>query len=75
MITTEQFHGLHHRFGFTQAEDGAAELFNDELVRALTKLTKQAILHAEHHKHAGLNGAHATAAIEMTKEIPSGLYA
>jgi len=74
LLTTENFHALHGRHGFTQAEAGAAELFNEALVAALTKVTKQAMLQAEHSGRTGLNGEMAKKGIEMTREIPAGLY-
>lgn len=74
LITSEEFHALCGRYGFTQAEAGAAEYFNDAQVNVLTKVTKQGILQSEHEGHTGLNGNHAKKAIDMTREIPNGLY-
>ncbi len=74
MLTTESFHALHLRYGFTQAEAGTPELLNDALVDVTTKVTKQAILQSEHQGHTGLNGEMAKKGIEMTREIPAGLY-
>jgi len=74
MITKEQFHGLHQRHGFTQAQAGVAEMVNEALVDVLTKVVKQGVLQAEQDRHTGLNGSHAKKAIVMTSEIPSGLY-
>jgi hypothetical protein len=74
MLTSEAFHGLHARYGFTQAQDGAAAVLNEELVNLTIKLTKQAMLQAEHEGHSGLNGNHARKAIEATPEVPKGVY-
>jgi len=74
LITTEQFHGLHARYGFTQAEAGTNEVLNAALVEALTRVTKHAMLQAEHEGHTGLNGDHAKKAIEMVTELPKGVY-
>lgn len=74
LLTSENFHALHGRHGFTQAESGTAEMLNDALLDILTKVTKQAILQSEHCGHSGINGEDAKKAIEMTREIPTGYY-
>ena len=74
MLTSEAFHGLHSRYGFTQAQEGAAEILNEELIALTSKLTRQAILQAEHDGHSGLNAHHARKAIDMTPEVPKGVY-
>ncbi len=73
-LTTEGFRGLCARHGFSQAEAGSAQVLNDALVDLTAKLTKAAMLQAEHNKQTGLHGEHAKAAIEMTREIPRGIY-
>lgn len=74
LLTNEAFHGLHARYGFTQAQDGADKVLNDALVELTQKLTRQSILQAEHEGHSGLNGKHAKKAIEATPEVPKGVY-
>ena len=73
-MTSENFHALCGRYGFTQAEAGTAEMVNDAMVDVLTKVVKQAMLQSEHQGHTGLNGEMAKKGIEMTREIPHGLY-
>lgn len=74
LLPNDSFHGLHARYGFTQAEKGAAKFFNDALIDVTQKLTRQSILQAEHEGHSGLNGNHAKKAIEATPEVPKGVY-
>lgn len=74
LLTNEAFHGLHSRYGFTQAQSKTSALLNEELVRLTQTLTRQAILQAEHEGHSGLNGEHAKKAIQMTSEVPKGFY-
>ena len=73
-ITQESFQGLCAKYGFTQQEKGTRELLNDQLEEMAKKLMKQATLHAEHDRHSGLKQQHAQKAIEMTPEIPKGIY-
>lgn len=74
LLPSDSFHGLHARYGFTQAQKGTQEVLNTALVEMLEKVTKQSILQAEHEGHSGLNGKHAKKAIEATPEIPKGVY-
>jgi len=74
LLTKKEFQGLCSRYGFSQAEDGTLLVLNDALVNALEKITIQGVLQADHDKHSGLNGNHAKKAVEMTKEIPKGIF-
>ena len=74
LLTKKQFQGLCSRNGFSQAEDGTLTILNGALENALEKITVQGILQADHDKHSGLNGNHAKKAVEMTKEIPKGIF-
>jgi hypothetical protein len=74
VVTNKEFQGLCARYGFSQAESGTKDLLNAALVAAAEKITKQGILQADHDKQSGLNGEHAKKAVEMTKEIPRGIF-
>lgn len=74
LLTSADFHALHARYGFTQSEKGAEDVMNAALLDLTTKLTRAAILQAEHDNRSGLSGSHAQKAIDMTKEIPRGFY-
>lgn len=74
LITSEQFKALCDRHGFSQAEAGARQTLNAILLETLNSTTRQAMLLAEHDKKKGLQRKHASAAVEMTPEIPNGIY-
>lgn len=73
-MTKQSFKGLYSRYGFTQAERGALDAVDECLKTQTTKVTVQAMLQADHENRHGLNGKHAKKAIEMTPEIPAGIY-
>jgi histone H3/H4 len=74
LLTSADFHALHSRYGFSQSQKGAEDVMNAALREVTTKLTRAAILQAEHDGRSGLNASHAQKAIDMTKEIPRGFY-
>lgn len=74
LLTSADFHALHSRYGFSQSQKGAEQVMNTALLEITTKLTRAALLQAEHEGRSGLSGSHAQKAIDMTKEIPRGFY-
>lgn len=74
LFTKKEFQGLCARHDFTQAEDGTLAVLNKAVDSALVKIAIQGLLQADHDKHSGLNGNHAKKAVEMTKEIPKGIF-
>lgn len=74
LITGDQFKALCDRHGFAQAEAGTRETLNALLLESLDAMTRQAMLQADHEKNKGLQHRHAVKAVEMTPEIPKGIY-
>lgn len=74
IITSNAFKAGYSRYGFSQAEAGAREVLNGFLVEDLNTLTRQAMLQADHKKHSGLSRDDAQKAVEMSPEIPNGIY-
>ncbi len=74
LITSAQFKALCDRHGFAQAEAGTRQTLNAILIESLVPMTRQAMLQAEHDKNKGLQHKHAVKAVEMTPEIPKGIY-
>jgi len=74
LLTKENFQALYSRYGFSQAEAGCPELFNSYLVESLVPMTRNSMLQAEHDNRSGINRKDAVKAVEMTPEIPNGIY-
>lgn len=74
IITAENFRGLYSKHGFTQAERGARAVLDETLKEQITHLTKLGMLQADHEGHSGLSRENALKAVEMTPEIPKGIY-
>jgi hypothetical protein len=74
VITSAQYKALCAKHGFDQAEAGTRELLNEMLVESLDQMTRQAILQADHEKHTKLSRSNAVKAVEMTPDMPKGIY-
>lgn len=74
VVTGDAFRGLYSRHGFQRAQKGTRYALNEILHREAVNLTKLGMLQADHEKKMGLNKDHAQKAVEMTPEIPKGIY-
>lgn len=74
LMTKENFKGLAASYGFARVEKGTYESFNKNLDGTLEHITKHAMYQADHDGKKGLSKEHARKAIELTPEVPDGVY-
>jgi hypothetical protein len=75
LITEASWRALVKKHGFTQAEKGTLPFVDAMLKDEVAKpLVGQAMIHADHNNRKGLTGEDALCAIELTPEVPPGIY-
>jgi hypothetical protein len=73
-MTSAQYKALCAKHGFRSAEKGTRDTINQILLEDADALMRQAALQADHEKHKGLSRSNALKAVEMTPDIPKGIY-
>lgn len=74
IFTRHNFQSVCFRHDFTRAKNGSDQLLNKILLDKLEIALQNAIVNAEHNGRKVLNYDDAIKAIELTPELPNGLY-